>query len=209
MGIAMMRSTLKSLCVSTVFLLAASGVALGQGVAAGSVELAGNVGFSSIKGVDNDRHVVFGGSGAYNLSQLVAIGFEYSYNPLGSLTEDGATGSEHLQLYGPVARFSLAESSRVVPYVLVAAGGSSLDAVASDQNVSLSAAQRGYYFGAGGGVTLYVGSHWGIRPEFRYERQQFNATTIQGFQVASFGQNEYQGSAALFYQFGGTQRMRK
>jgi hypothetical protein len=206
----MMRSTLKSMCVSTIFLLlAASGVARGQGVAAGSIELAGNVGFSSLKGADSDRHVVFGGSGAYNLSQLVAIGFEYSYNPLGSLTEDGATASEHLQLYGPVARFSLAESNRVVPYVLVAVGGSSLEAVASDENVSVSAAQHGYYFGAGGGVALYAGSQWGIRPEFRYERQQFNATTIDGDQVASYGQNEYQGSVALFYQFGGTRRMRK
>jgi opacity protein-like surface antigen len=202
----MIRCTLKSFCVTTVFLLAFSSPVLAQGIASGSAELNGNVGFSSLKGVDNDHHAVFGFSGLYNLNPTVAVGFEYNYQMMGSETIAGVTGTEHLQLFGPVARFSLTQSSRVVPYALVAVGGASLHAVASANNLSISASQSGFYFGFGGGATFYAGTNWGIRPEFRYERQQFSSTSIDGYSVGSFGQNDAQGSVALFYQFGGKRR---
>jgi hypothetical protein len=204
-----MRRTIKSFCVSTLFLLALSTSALAQGIAAGSGELAGNVGFSNLKGADNNRHASFGGSIVYNLAPAAAIGFEYNYLMLGSSNQGGVNVSGHLQLYGPVARFSFAPSNRVVPYVLLAAGGANLSAAASSGNVTVSASQSGFYFGTGGGASIYLNSNWGIRPEFRYERQQFNATNIQGIAVASSGQNYAEGSVALFYQFGGTRSMKK
>ena len=204
----MMRCTLKSFCVSMIFLLAVSSPAWAQGIAAGSGEVTGNIGFSNLKGVDNGRHASFGGSGTYNFSELIGVGFEYNYQMMGSETISGVTGTEHMQTYGAVARFALAKSTRVVPYVLVAAGGESMRDVVSAGNLSVSASQSGYYVGFGGGASIYAGTNWGIRPEFRYERQQFTATTIDNISVGAFGQNYVQGTVAIFYQFGGRRSQR-
>jgi hypothetical protein len=197
-----MRSTCKSFCISLVFLLAVS-TTHAQGISTGSGEVSGNVGFSNLKGVDNNRHVTFGGSGLVNVSPIAGVGFEYHFAPMGSVTQGGVNVNGHMQQFGPVARFSLTNSSHVVPYVVVAAGGSSLHAGASSGNVSIGASQNGFYFGFGGGASIYTGTNWGIRPEFRYVREHFNSTSIQGISVGSFGQNDYQGSVAVFYQFGG------
>ena len=199
----MIRCTLKSFCVSTILLLAVSSPALAQGIAPGSGEVTGNIGFSNLKGIDNSRHISFGGSGLYNATKMVGIGFDYNYQMMGSETIGGVKVSGHLQTYGPVARFAFSNPSRVIPYVLVAAGGASLHAGASSGNVSVGASQGGFYFGFGGGASIYAGSNWGIRPEFRYERQHFNSTTIQGTPVQSGSQNYAQGSVSIFYQFGG------
>jgi hypothetical protein len=205
-----MRCILKSFCVSTIFLLAVSGTVQAQGAASGSGEVSGNVGFSSPQGADNNRgHVFFGASAAYNLSPVIAVGFEYKYQMLGSLTEDGVTASEHLQFFGPVARFSFANSSHVVPYVLVDGGYTSLHATATAGSVTASASQSGAYFGGGGGASIYIGTNWGIRPEFRYDRLHFDATTVDGEAVASSGANDAQGSVALFFQFGGKRFMKR
>jgi Outer membrane protein beta-barrel domain len=197
-----MRYTGKSFCISLVFLLAVSTVHA-QGISTGSGEASGNIGFSNLKGADNNRHVTFGGSALYNLSPVAGLGFEYHFAPMGSLTQGGVTATGHMQLFGGVARFSLTDSSRVVPYVVVAAGGNSLHAAASAGNITVSASQNGFYGGFGGGASIYAGTNWGIRPEFRYVREHFNSTSIQGISVSSFGQNDYQGSVAVFYQFGG------
>jgi hypothetical protein len=204
----MMRCTLKSFCVSMTFLLAVSSPVLAQGVSAGSAEVTGNIGFSNLKGIDGSRHPSLGGSGTYNLSSVVGVGFEYNYQMMGSETISGVTGTERLQTYGPVARFALAKSSRVVPYVLIAGGGESMHVVASEGNISVAASQGGYYVGFGGGASIYTGTNWGIRPEFRYERQQFTATTIDNMLVGGFGQNYAQGTVAIFYQFGGRRSQR-
>jgi hypothetical protein len=196
-----MRVSYKSFCAPVIFLLAVSSPALAQGIAAGSVEAAGTFGYAHVDGVTSNNHFAFGGSGLYNFNQVVAAGFEYSYTPLGSETISGVSASEHLQTYGGVARFSFSDSSSVVPYALVGFGGANEKAVASFEGVSASAGQSGYYFAFGGGATIFVGPRWGIRPEFRFERQQFGA----GYQLASFGQNDIQGLVSVFYQFGGRQ----
>jgi|ERR1039458_2103244 hypothetical protein len=199
-----MRSLYKSLCASTAFLLVLSSPALAQGIAAGSGEVAGTFGYAHVDGVTSYNHFPFGGSGIYNLNQVAAVGFEYSYTPLGSETISGVSASEHLQTYGGVARFSFSESS-VVPYVVVGFGGASEKAVASYQGVSASASQSGYYFGFGGGASFFFGPRWGIRPEFRYNREEFFATTIDGSSLAAAGQNDVRGTVSVFYQFGGRQ----
>jgi hypothetical protein len=193
-----MRYLYKSLCASVIFLLAASSLALAQGIAAGSGEVSGTIGYARVNGVTSFNHFAFGGAGIYNLNQIVAVGFEYSYTPLGSEAISGANASAHLQTYGGVARFSFSESSDVVPYALVGFGGVDEKAVASFEAISASASQKGYYYAFGGGVTIYVGPGWGIRPEYRYERQQFVANT----RFDSFGQNDSQALVSLFYQFG-------
>ena len=193
-----MRYLYKSLCASVIFLLAASSLALAQGIAAGSGEVSGTIGYARVNGVTSFNHFAFGGAGIYNLNQVVAVGFEYSYTPLGSETISGANASAHLQTYGGVARISFSESSDVIPYALVGFGGIDEKAVASFEAISASASQKGYYYALGGGVTIYVGPGWGIRPEYPYERQQFVANTQSG----AFGQNDSQALVSLFYQFG-------
>lgn len=194
-----MRCTHKSFCASLVVLLAITCPAFAQGIAAHSGEAAGIFGYSHVDGVTSNNHFAFGGSGSYNFSPVVAAGFEYKYTPLGSETISGASASAHLQTYGGVARFSFAKASSVVPFVLVGFGGVNEKAVASSGGISASAGQSGFYFAFGGGATIFAGPNWGIRPEFRYERQQF----VTNSQFSSFGQNDVQGLVSVFYQFGG------
>ena len=97
------------------------------------------------------------------------------------------------------------QSGRVIPYVLVAGGGLSETAVGTSGGMKVTASQNGfgYYIGFGGGASIYAGPNWGIRPEFRYERQHFNSTTIGGSPIAAYSQNYILGTVSVFYQFGG------
>jgi len=226
-----MRSTLKSLLVALFVLLslsshlhaqvAAEGKMLpgtqsssthSAQVADGSGEVSGTIGFNNLAAsetVDGYHHVNFGGSIAYVISNMGSIGFEYGYQSLGSETQSGATVSGHIQSYGGVYRGSLIPSGREIPYLLVAGGGLSETAIASAGNVKVSATQNGSYFGFGGGVSVYAGPNWGIRPEFRYERQHFLATTIDGYSVAASDQNYVMGTVSVFYRFGGRAAKKK
>ena len=193
-----MRCILKSFCVSTMFVLALSGISQAQ-IASGSGEVAGDIGISSVQGANNSRgHVFLGASAAYNVLPNVALGFEYNYQLLGSTTQFGVTESGHLQLVGPVVRVALSESSHVVPYVLGDGGYANVHASASAGSISASASQNGSYFGFGGGASIYAGPNWGVRPEFRYDR----------IHVGS-GTNDVQGLVSVFYQFGGKRSMKK
>lgn len=187
-----------------IILLVISSAARAQGIARRSGEVGGTIGYNNLKSIDNGRYATFGVSGAYNLSPWFALGGDYTFQRLGTIAVASTTGSEHLQLIGPVARFSANNASRLVPYVVVSGGGAVLQAaVALLNNSVMSASQKGFYFGVGGGASIYGGHNWGVRPEFRYERLHFNSTTIQGSSVGSFGQNDYQGTVTVFYQFGG------
>jgi hypothetical protein len=200
-----MRCILKCSIAALVVLLTLSTPLRAQ-VLAGSVDVSGNVGFSNLSGdetVDGNHHVAFGGSGAYNFAEMGAIGFDYSYQMLGSETLSGVSVSGHIQNYGGVYRAYLTKSSRVVPYVLVAGGGLSETEAASAGSIKVSVSQNGYYIGFGGGASIYAGPNWGIRPEFRYERQHFSATTVDGVSLAAYGQNYALGTISVFYQFGG------
>jgi hypothetical protein len=198
-----MRFSYKSFSASMILLLASSSLALAQGIAPGSVDVAGTVGYAHVDGVTSKNHFTFGPAAVYNLNPEVAVGGEYSYTPLGSETLFGATGSEHLQLFGPVARFSFTQSSRAVPYVVVAGGAVDEYAAVTYEGLKVAASQKGYYFAFGGGVSLFAGAGWGIRPEFRYARQHFNETNIDGTLFESFGQNDIQATVSIFRQFGG------
>ncbi len=200
-----MRSTFLSSLAALIVILTLSSPLHAQ-VAAKSADVSGNIGFSNLSGdetTDGKKHIAFGFAGAYNLTDLAAIGFEYSYQMLGSETQNGVTASGHIQSYGPVFRGSLLKSGRVIPYALVAGGGLSETAAGSGYGITVTASQNGFYFGFGGGASIYAGHNWGIRPEFRYERQHFDATTVGNNTVAASGQNYILGTISVFYQFGG------
>jgi hypothetical protein len=174
-----------------------------QGIAAGSFEVSGNGGITNLSGVDSKKgHGAFGFTGVYNLTRDVAVGAEYNYLMLGSLSENGVTANENLQMYGALARVTVFSNRFVAAYAVLSGGGNRLHATASAGNVSDSASQTGGYFSAGGGVSIFLGHGFGIRPEYRYERQQFAATTVDGTPISGGGQSDMRGTVALFYQFG-------
>ena len=99
---------------------------------------------------------------------------------MGSITSSGVVAHENLQQFGVALRLSPLAARRANPYFLVAGGFDRLTATASDSGLSASASQSGGYLGTGGGANLLVAPHWGLRPEFRWEHQQFAATTVGG-----------------------------
>ena len=181
-----MRAPSKSFCASVIFLFAASSLALAQTIAARSVEIAGSVGY--------DGHFVYGGSGVYNLSHVVAVGFGYKYRPVSS--------NDHVQTYGGFARFSSGTSGTTIPYILAGGGAADYEGIAFPQVgplIGFNASQRGYYLAFGGGVTILPRPRWGIRPEASFERLQYIANSI----YPAAAQNHIQVGVSAFYQFGG------
>ena len=193
-----MNWTIKSLLRCSVFLFALTLSTQAQ-LAGNTGEVAGTFGYAHVYGVTSDNQLTFGGSGSYNFTPNVSVGFDYRYTPLGSETIGGITSSGHLQTYGAVARFSPSRPSRAVPYVLAGVGHVGETAGVALGQIKQSAGQGGFYIALGGGASLYVAPNWGIRPEFRYERQQFGSTPV----FTSFGQNDWMATASIFYQFGG------
>ena len=176
----------KSFCAFAILLFAASSLALAQTIPARSAEIAGTFGY--------DGHFLFGGSGAYNLSHVVAVGFQYKYRPL--------SNSDHVQTYGGFARFSSGTSVKTIPYVLAGGGIVNYQGIAYPPIgplIGFSASQRGYYLVFGGGVTILPRSHWGLRPEASFGRLQYFANS----NYPAGGQNDIQIVVSAFYLFGG------
>ncbi len=171
------------------------------GVAGGSVDLAGNVGWSNLEGADNNYHINYGGSGGYNISPWLTVLGEYQFLPMGSVTDTSSgtaiTAHASYDLYGGAARFNFSGSKRFVPYGLVAMGGARLKGTGAAEGVSISAAINGYYVGFGGGTSVYLGRNWGVRPEVRYERQVFSVAGTAS------SQNAVLTSCGVFFRFGG------
>jgi hypothetical protein len=188
--------------VSVVLLSATLSFGQSRGYGMGAGDVSFNAGFGNLNGIDNNRHTSFGGSGGVN-SGRAAIAGEYSYLPMGSITGSGVVGKENLQQFGVALRLSLLGRARANPYFLVAGGFDRLTATASSSGLSARASQSGGYVGLGGGANLLLALHWGIRPEFRWERQQFAATRVGGIDVAGGGLNDVRGTVGLFYTWGG------
>jgi len=179
-----------------------------QGYGMGTGDASFSVGFGNLNGVDNNKHASFGGSMGLN-SGRAGIAGEYFYLPMGSITESGVVGKENIQQFGVALRLSLLNKARANPYVVVAGGFDRLTATAASSGLSASASQSGGYVGFGGGADLLLAPHWGIRPEFRWERQQFAATNVGGIDVAGGGLNDVRGTVGLFYTWGGNSRRKK
>ena len=171
------------------------------GVAGGSVDLAGNVGWSNLEGADNNYHINYGGSGGYNISPWLTVLGEYQFLPMGSVTDTSSgtaiTAHASYDLYGGAARFNFSGSKRFVPYGLVAMGGARLKGQAprkasasrprSTVTTSALAAEH----------RSILGRNWGVRPEVRYERQVFSVAGTAS------SQNAVLTSCGVFFRFGG------
>jgi len=192
-----MRRTLMSPCALLIAFLATTTCAAFAQNAAGSVEAAGTAGYAHFSGL-SDSHFILGASAFYNFNKTVAVGFEYTYASLGSENLGGVNLSGHKQSFGGAGRFSMGKSRRVVPYFLAGFGGVTEKGTGSAGGFTESSSPSGYYYAIGGGASLFASSQWGVRPEFRYERQQFDASTGTN----AYGQNDVQVIVSAFYQFG-------
>jgi hypothetical protein len=209
------RSTLVCFFLAMIALFPGSSTGRAQGVLAGSGDVSGTVGWSNLTGVDGNKHINFGGSAGANISPGVTVFGEFLYLPMGSISASsvigvsgvGGSGSGNYQQYGGGARFNFASSKVVVPYAVAAFGYARESANATvtyqGQSGSASASLNGDYVAFGGGANVYFGKGFGVRPEFRYERQEF----YSGGQSA--GQNVVLASGSLFYQFGGGEKKKK
>ncbi len=142
---------------------------------AGEGELAGFGGFQHIP--DSTKGTVGGAIGRVIGGNSLIFG-ETSYSPLGY--------GEKLVTFGGGFQFGIpTRMDKLVPYVVVV-GGLGRDMVKGDGSSNSA------MFGAGFGARYFLGSHWGVRPEFRWQRYQ----QTQG------GDNTYLFTAGLFYRFG-------
>jgi hypothetical protein len=162
-----------------------------------SGDLAFDGGYSHIsKGTDfNDTNInryTVGVSGGANLTPSVALIGEFNYMSMPQVQSVNI----YMDGYGAAVRFNVPTRGKAVPYGVFGGGGARLTAYESGASVT----SNGSYFGGGGGVSLYLGRTWGIRPEFRYNRFDFSYSGI------SANTNTIAATVGAFFQFGGTTR---
>jgi hypothetical protein len=164
----------------------------------GKVEVAGFGGINYITS-GGGTHAMGGGSLGVRAVEHLRVFGEFTYSQLGSLdasTQDvSASLKDKLYSFGGGVDYGFGSSQRAVPYVLGVLGDGhetyGLSASAGGQSVSQNIETfNHFYAGFGGGVRLFVGEHWGFKPEVRYQR------------YTSSGWNSVIATVGVFYQFG-------
>lgn len=175
-------------------------------VLAHSSEVAGTVGYDHTSMTNNlsssgnpTTQYFYGGSGGYNVTPHITVLGEYKFDPL--VAPSTSTYTWHSQLAGSAARFNFTPSKKIVPYAIAGAGYVRMTA----SEFGSYEYSDGYYVNFGGGASVYIGKHWGIRPEIRYERQH----TEYGPGKEILTSNVVDLSGSFFYQFGGTSKKKK
>ncbi len=183
----------RSFCIAAV--LAALTISSRAQVVPHSGDVAFDAGYTNIGKGTNFNDVVInrytlGGSGGVNLNSYLTVIGEFNFFAMPQV--EGV--NENMTNYGGAVRFNLVSKGKVVPYGIFGGGGARLTASES----GASASSNGDYFGGGGGVNLFLGSNWGIRPEFRYNRFNYSFEGING------STNVLTATGGVFFQFGGT-----
>lgn len=158
-----------------------AGVSLFSSVtwAAGGIEVSGLAG-GAWYGGGGGTHPLVGAGAAFGLSDRFHLLAEFDYTPLGSasLTADGvsASGSSALFGFGGGVDYSFRDvEAKVRPYVAGVVGldhsSASVSATsAATGALSFSLDTNSVYYGGGGGIRLFLGQKWGLKPEVRYQR---------------------------------------
>jgi len=200
------KNAVAGLALSALILVVMSAPVRAQ-VLAHSGEIAGTIGYdhtsitTSTGGSSGNptSQYFYGGSGGYNVTPYISVLGEYKFDPLVAPVRN--TFTWHSQLAGAAVRFNFMPTKKVVPYAIVGTGYDRLTAtIPGTYEYS-----DGYYVNVGGGVSCYLGKHWGVRPEVRYERQH----TTYGPADEILTANVVDVSGSIFYQFGGTGKRRK
>jgi len=142
-----------------------------------------------------------GGNGGYNINRYIEAGGEFSFFNDPQPSVNGISYALHIENYGGLVRFNLAPESKVVPYGVFAIGGSHATALARQGSASASISENGYYFGGGGGASIYLGPNWGVRAEFRDNWDHFT------YQSSPNSTSALAMTGGLFFQFGGSAMM--
>ena len=170
----------------------------------GRVEVSGIVGLFRAMGDVGFSRANLGGSAAVRLGERAQLFGEFGYVPVDSLTENGSalgysyTASGSYKIYNGLAglRYHFTSASRFMPYIVTVGGVShevaSGTAVVSGITTTVSQSQNAGVYGIGGGVTCFAGSKWGVRPELRYQRHQYQ----------DGGANALVLTVGVFYQIG-------
>lgn len=136
-------------------------------------------------------HAVVGGNAAYRLGDHIHLFGEFNHSTILSETISGITGSAGLTNFGGGVDYGFGSpTSKLRPYVTAALGVGHFSAGAAGVSISVG---NSVYSGFGGGVRLYVGQHWGFKPEVRYQR--YLSSVAQGTNTVLY-------TVGLFYQFG-------
>jgi hypothetical protein len=170
-------------------------------VTTGTMEIAANFGHSGYSGLDSNKHFNFGGEYAYNFNPKLAILGEYTYLPLGktqtSSTLFSNSSKGYDQIFGSGVRYSLKSWRQLRPYAVVGAGFIHRSEDFQYTSTSIHPTANGYNVDAGGGVSVYLGKDWGVRPEVRWDRFDLYQNS------SHLSVNYLQVSGMVFYQFGG------
>jgi len=153
-----------------------------------------------------DERYSLGASGGYNPIKYLGVFGEYSFD--NAVTESVGNNKPHNTRYGLAARVYLSPKKRVVPYAVFGGGGDQLVSYTQSTNIVSgntvttysSANANGFYFGGGGGSLMYLGRHWGVMPEARYNRIGFREGTAP-IAIAKGNIDAFTLTAGIFYQF--------
>jgi hypothetical protein len=190
------RNTIRAACL----LIAGALLFTAFAFAGDAVEVTG-FGGGTTYGEGGGTHPLYGGSVGFRVADHLHILGEFSVAPVASMSESvsgvNATGTEKFYDFGGGVDYGFGSSKKVVPYVLCVAGvgrqSASATAAGDGITATVSLSSNSPYVGAGGGVRLYAGEHWGIKPEVLFQRYTSNG----GLNAAEF-------RVGLFYQFGGS-----
>lgn len=172
------------------------------GAARHTFEVSPLIGRSDIQGVDLRRHTFYGGTFGYYLNPRFTLLGEYTFLPMGTSIVNGpgvtTTGKENFQIAGAALRYNFKPIHGVVPYVQLGGGYiHNLDKYTYTNGLAPSDySASGYNVDAAGGLNIHLARNWGIRPEFRWDRQNLYPG------VSQVSHENYFGSVGVFYQFG-------
>jgi hypothetical protein len=142
-----------------------------------------------------------GGGAGFSVSPNVQIVGEYdrirltkaslTFVPRGSRTDATASATARVDEFTAGVHYLFTPKSRVVPYASVAGGIARLSGSGEVPGLpSFSASESQLTTNFGGGIRIYGGRHWGLRPDFRVVRVP--------------GQTYFRAAVAVFAQLGGT-----
>ncbi len=140
-------------------------------------------------------HPSYGGAAAARLGDKIHIFGEYSRATLLTETVSSVTASGKLANYGGGADYSFGSlRSKVRPYVMAALGVGHF--YVTGDGIS-STVTNALYSEVGGGVRLYLGKHWGIKPGIQYRHYNSSNSGLVGGNVGS--SNAVQYTAGVFF----------
>jgi outer membrane protein with beta-barrel domain len=169
-------------------------------------------GFGGIVSMGGSTHANAGGASGVNLGRFVHLFGEVSYMAKGTESyqvSNGATRtsvsvSGRLMNYGGGVQIRIPTGTRIEPYGLFGCGYGQMK---RDLNAASGAANpipdsaHNVYTAAGVGARVFLGAHWGIKPEFRY--QKYYGINVSNDDPVHDRGRAIAATTGIFYQFGG------